>query len=138
MAELKKIKVWWSIQNGGDGSASPAWFLTEEHADKDQGEMDEGWGESCIGSVETFIGSDIHKEASKNSTKYLGKHEYLKAADYYESRSVGTRAKSDKVCEQCGKAIKMGTPHLTHHFYPEYESVPTHIECEKEFKKSLN
>jgi hypothetical protein len=25
--------------------------------------MDEGWGEPCIGSVETFEGSDVHQEA---------------------------------------------------------------------------
>ena len=62
---MKKIKIWYSIQNGGDGSAYPHWFLDEEAEDKDQQEMDEGWGELCIGSVETFIGSDIHKEATK-------------------------------------------------------------------------
>ena len=67
MKALTKTTVWFSIQNGGDGSAYPDWFLTEEEADKDQEEMDEGWGESCIGSVETFKGSDIHKRAIENS-----------------------------------------------------------------------
>lgn len=62
---MEKIKIWYSIQNGGDGSAFPYWFLTEEEAEKDQENMDEGWGESCIGSVETFVDSDIHKEAKK-------------------------------------------------------------------------
>jgi hypothetical protein len=60
---LKKVTVWYSIQNGGDGSAYPFWFLTEVEAIKDQDEMAEGWGEDCCGPVETFIGSDIHKEA---------------------------------------------------------------------------
>jgi len=64
--ELEKVVVWYSIQNCGDGSAAPYWFLTEEEADKDQEDMDEGWGESCIGSVETFVGSDIHREAVEN------------------------------------------------------------------------
>jgi len=63
---MKKIVVWYSIQNGGDGSAYPDWFLSEDAAKKDQEEMDEGWGEPCYGSVETFIGSNIHKEASRN------------------------------------------------------------------------
>jgi len=63
---MKKIVVWYSIQNGGDGSAYPDWFLTEADARKDQEEMDEGWGEPCYGNVETFIGSNIHKEASRN------------------------------------------------------------------------
>jgi hypothetical protein len=63
---MEKVVVWFSIQNGGDGSAYPAWFLTEEEAEQDQEDMYEGWGESCTGSVETFIGSDIHEEAVLN------------------------------------------------------------------------
>lgn len=64
-------------------------------------------------------------------------HEFLRAADYYESRSVGTRARSDKRCEHCGEMIPKGTPHLTHHFYPEFESYPTHTECDFAFRSSL-
>lgn len=60
---LEKIVVWYSIQNGGDGSAYPDWFLTESESERDQEDMDEGWGEPCTGSVETFIGSDIHLSA---------------------------------------------------------------------------
>lgn len=62
---MKKVTVWYSIQNGGDGSAYPAWFLTEKEAEKDQIDMDEGWGEPCIGSVETFVGSEVHKAAKE-------------------------------------------------------------------------
>lgn len=65
--QLEKVVVWYSIQNGGDGSAFPSWFLTEKQAEKDQDDMDEGWGEPCTGSVETFIGSDIYLEALRNS-----------------------------------------------------------------------
>jgi hypothetical protein len=28
----------------------------------------------------------------------MSKHDYLKKEDYYESREVGTRARSDKYC----------------------------------------
>jgi len=63
---MEKIVVWFSIRNGGDGSAYPSWFLTEAEADKDQESMLEGWGEPCIGSVETFVGSYIHIKACKN------------------------------------------------------------------------
>ena len=66
---MKKIIIWYSIQNGGDGSAYPAWFLTEEESESDQENMNEGWGESCNGSVETFEGSNIHNEAIENSKK---------------------------------------------------------------------
>lgn len=63
---MEVIIIWSSIQNGGDGSAYNRWLLTQEEAEDDQESMDEGWGESCICSVETFVGSDIHKEALRN------------------------------------------------------------------------
>ncbi len=62
---MEKITVWYSISNGGDGSASLHWFLTRQEVEDDQEDM-EGWGEPCMGSVQTFIGSDIHKEAIQN------------------------------------------------------------------------
>ena len=65
------------------------------------------------------------------------KHEYLKEEDYYESRSIGTKARSNKTCDYCGKSIKMGTPHDMHHFYPEFYAYPTHKECSEKFIKSL-
>ena len=64
---MKKITIWFSIQNGGDGSAYPQWFLTEKDAELDQDHMYEGWGELCTGSIETFEGSQCHTEAVKNS-----------------------------------------------------------------------
>ena len=67
--QLVKVTIWYSIQNGGDGSAYPSWYLTEEDAERDQEDMMEGWGESCTGRVETFEGSDIHREAIRNSQK---------------------------------------------------------------------
>ena len=66
------------------------------------------------------------------------KHEYLESENYYESRSVGTRAKSDKTCEHCGETIPKGEPHEMHHFYPEFDAYPTHKKCAKDFYKSLN
>ena len=66
------------------------------------------------------------------------KHEYLLEEEYYESRSVGTKAKFDKTCEYCGKNIPKGKPHEMHHFYPEFYAYPTHLECSEKFKESLN
>ena len=63
---LNKVVIWYSIQNGGDGSAYPYWFLTEDEAYNDQDSMEEGWGEPCTGSVETFVGSDIYNKALNN------------------------------------------------------------------------
>lgn len=64
---MKKIKIWYSIRNGGDGSAMPKWFLTSEEAEQDQEDMYEGWGEPCTGMVETYIDSNIHNEAVRNA-----------------------------------------------------------------------
>jgi hypothetical protein len=63
---MEKIEIWYSIQNGWRRSAYPVWFLTEEEAYEHQESMDPGWGEDCIGSVETFVGSDIHLKAISN------------------------------------------------------------------------
>jgi hypothetical protein len=64
---MEKTKVWYMIQDGGDGSASVLWFLTKEASEQQEKDEEEwgGFAESTIGSVETFIGSDIHKEATE-------------------------------------------------------------------------
>jgi hypothetical protein len=65
---MKKIILWYSIQNVGDGSAVISWFLSKKQAEEfDEDECDRGYGysESAVGSVETFEGSNIHKEAIK-------------------------------------------------------------------------
>ena len=67
MSELVKTVVWYSVDSGGDGSAYPSWYLELEHAEYVQDNADEGWGESCTGSVETYEGSDIHESAKDSS-----------------------------------------------------------------------
>jgi ribosomal protein S27AE len=64
-------------------------------------------------------------------------HEFLMAEDYYESKGVGTRAKSNKSCSHCGKMIPMGEPHDMHHFYPEFNAYATHKDCSADFVASL-
>ena len=44
-------KIWYSVQNGGDGSAYPKWMESEELCLIDQDYMYEGWGEPCIGCI---------------------------------------------------------------------------------------
>lgn len=60
--DMKAVKIWYSIQNGGDGSTYLSYFPTEEEAEADQDNMTEGWGESCMGCVDTYEGSDTHNE----------------------------------------------------------------------------
>ena len=65
-----KTVIWFSVSDGGDGSAYPRWFLTEEDArthQEKQNEDGEGFTETCIGSIETFEGSDCHRDATINS-----------------------------------------------------------------------
>jgi hypothetical protein len=76
--KLKRTTVAYSIENGGDGSAYPSWFLTEEDAETDQELALEGWGKTwwraqalALGTVETFEGSDIHIEAKRNSKELI-------------------------------------------------------------------
>jgi len=64
---MEKIIVWYSIKNDGAGAAYLDWFLTQQEAEEDQNNQYEGWGEPCEGSVETFVHSDIHNKALKNS-----------------------------------------------------------------------
>jgi len=48
-------KVYYSVSNGGDGSAYPHFFESEKCSDFDQyllNEYGEGWGEDCVGELE--------------------------------------------------------------------------------------
>ena len=63
---LQKVVVYYGCFGGGDGSVHLKWYLDADTASNEEESQDEGWGEDCTGSVETFIGSDIHKEAVEN------------------------------------------------------------------------
>ena len=45
------MNIYYSVQNGGDGSAYPMFLTTSKLADWDQEHMDEGWGEPCTGKL---------------------------------------------------------------------------------------
>ena len=64
---MKKVNVYYACINCGDGSVSLDWFLTYEEAKTAENEQMEGWAEDCTGMVETFEGSNIHKEALKKA-----------------------------------------------------------------------
>lgn len=46
-----KHKIWYSVENCGDGSAYPKFMESEALCEIDQRYMDEGWGESCVGAL---------------------------------------------------------------------------------------
>lgn len=47
-----KTRIYYSVENGGDGSAYPIFMESYEQAELHQDNMDEGWGEPCTGSLE--------------------------------------------------------------------------------------
>ena len=49
--DMNTKEIYYSIQNGGDGSTYLWWFESMALADLDQQYMDEGWAETCVGSV---------------------------------------------------------------------------------------
>lgn len=55
---MAKFTLYYSVQNGGDGSAYPQFFETERLTEMDQEVMSEGWGEPCNGIIE-FEGDNI-------------------------------------------------------------------------------
>lgn len=67
---MEKVYIWYSISNCGDGSAYADFCLTEEAAEEHQERMYEGWSESCIGRIETFVGSESYVEAKRNEKEW--------------------------------------------------------------------
>lgn len=53
------MNIYYSIQNGGDGSAYPMFLSTSKLARWDQDHMDEGWGESCDGNLTILADNDV-------------------------------------------------------------------------------
>lgn len=46
-----KLKLYYSVQNGGDGSAHPKLMESMELARFDQQHMLDSWGEDCVGTI---------------------------------------------------------------------------------------
>jgi hypothetical protein len=70
--------VYYSVQNGGDGSAYPQFMESAELAEWDQEHMDEGWGEACTGSLR-IIGDNVEVPAITTALEY-----YLEKDGYWE------------------------------------------------------
>ena len=79
-------KVWYSVENCGDGSAYPRFMESEALTELDQRYMDEGWGETCNGYIEIEHDGPIKvkgvltiDEEIKEESKEWGNIEKLKA-----------------------------------------------------------
>ena len=61
---MEKINVWFVVTPHEDNRPSINWFLSKEEARNSINENDAG--EPIIGKVETFVGSNVHKEAKES------------------------------------------------------------------------
>jgi hypothetical protein len=65
-----KKEFYYSVQNGGDGSAYPSFMESMELAEWDQDNMSEGWGESCTGSITVSSDSEMSSTNVKTALEY--------------------------------------------------------------------
>ncbi len=59
---METLELFYSIQNCGDGSASAKFMSSKALAEYDHDNMDEGWGELCVGSITVQSESPITVE----------------------------------------------------------------------------
>lgn len=86
------LQIWYSVNNGGDGSAYPRWFETERLTEMDQELMSEGWGECCNGSIR------IEGESMRVLNRVTTTQEFIERLDHIinsQSRFT-TRAEKEK------------------------------------------
>jgi hypothetical protein len=56
---MARLTLWYSVGNGGDGSAYPQFFENERLTEMDHDLMPEGWGKCCNGSIVIEGGDDM-------------------------------------------------------------------------------
>ena len=67
---MTKLTIYYSIQNGGDGSAYPIFMDTRKLAEWDQNHLDEGWGEDCWGELDIMYDYQITIEKVLTTISY--------------------------------------------------------------------
>lgn len=84
--EKHTLNLYYSVTNGGDGSAYPHFSLNEKLVDIHQeihNELQgEGWGESCTGVITLESDSPI-TIANRDKNYLITKESLLKGLDYY-------------------------------------------------------
>lgn len=105
-----ELTLYYSVSNGGDGSAYPQFSLSKDLVDIHQ-EMEselrgEGWGEDCVGEITLTSDSPITVSERYNKS-LITKESIIKSLGYYleggyrKSESVKARAQKflDRVNE---------------------------------------
>ena len=80
-----KLELYYSIQNGGDGSAYPEFFESAELAEWDQENplYDEGWAEDCSGTLRLESDSPIVASFLIKTAQEIAEDLRADQADYY-------------------------------------------------------
>ncbi len=65
---MEKIDLWYVIVNSGDGEAYLRFYLTKKRARQAEDNQREGWGGSCVGSIQSYMGSKEYFYAVENET----------------------------------------------------------------------
>lgn len=100
---MKTLILYYSVSNGGDGSATPEFTTSKEVADIHQEivNFDEGWGEPCTGSIKLTSESEIKVDKNDliNVEEMKERLEEIAENDgqYYAS---GTVKKAKKLLER--------------------------------------
>jgi len=106
---MHKLTLYYSVSNGGDGSAYPQFSLNEELVDihqEIQNELHgEGWGEPCTGSIELESESPIKVSQSQIS---ITKASLLETVEYYiaDSKRESVKKIAQQFKEQIEKVIE--------------------------------
>jgi len=66
------IELWYSVSNGGDGSAYPVFFATEKEARTHQEGVNanEGWAEDCYGCITITRDDDLNFTIPQSAVGY--------------------------------------------------------------------
>lgn len=92
--------LYYSVHNGGDGSAYPIFLESQELASWDQDHQSEGWGEDCSGTVKLESVTPIVCDQVISKEKYYIK--YIKDG-----------ASLEEIKEFISKFFPDGVPHFS-------------------------
>jgi hypothetical protein len=100
---MHKLILYYSVSNGGDGSAYPIFCesekIAEYHQEIESELRGEGWGESCTGKIALESESPI----KVTGCNLLTKEDLIKSLDYYLK---GGYRKSQQIMDQAQEMLK--------------------------------
>lgn len=99
---IMEHKIWYSVENCGDGSAYPKFMESQALCEIDQKYMDEGWGEDCVGCLVVESDSPIKVQRLITVDEVIKEIEDELEKDYNSEREI--KNFQDKLVEV--KALK--------------------------------